>query len=233
MHQLPPVVWFAPRSTLLLLLFLLWIPCFSSSFVLIVSCAADSSERKDCPTRSVSPSSSLFLASCSNSGGNDATNDPSSSVSATAAVSTATLNTASVPTTSMLWFQHQISITAPSRGCHLITGDIIKAAGSDLQKIQIGMCNLFVQHTSASLTINENADPDVRRDMEVALNKLVPAQWNRDGTFRHTLEGDDDMPGHVKTSLMGVSLNVPIQNGRLALGTWQGIYLNEHRCVAW
>jgi secondary thiamine-phosphate synthase enzyme len=124
------------------------------------------------------------------------------------------------------WFQHEISITAPSRGCHLITGDINKAIGADLKKIQIGMCNIFVQHTSASLTINENADPDVRRDMEVAMNLIVPAQWNRDGTFRHTMEGDDDMPGHVKSSLMGVSLQIPITNGRLALGTWQGIYLN-------
>ncbi|KAI2493696.1 Uncharacterized protein family UPF0047 [Fragilaria crotonensis] len=127
------------------------------------------------------------------------------------------------------WFQHEISITAPSRGCHLITSDIHRAIATDLKQIKIGMCNLFIQHTSASLTINENADPDVRRDMEVALNLLVPATWNRDGTFKHTLEGDDDMPGHVKSSIMGVSLNIPIQNGRLALGTWQGIYLNEHR----
>lgn len=124
-----------------------------------------------------------------------------------------------------LWFQHAITITAPSRGCHLITRDIQKAAGDDIGKIKIGMCNLFVQHTSASLTINENADPDVRRDMEVALNKIVPAQWNRDGTFRHTMEGDDDMPGHVKSSMMGVSLNIPIRDGRLALGTWQGMFL--------
>lgn len=78
--------------------------------------------------------------------------------------------------TQMLWFQHKISVTTPSRGCHLITGDIIKVAGEDIKKINIGMCNLFVQHTSASLTINENADPDVRRDMETALNKIVPAQ---------------------------------------------------------
>ena len=128
-----------------------------------------------------------------------------------------------------LWFQKQITITAPSRGCHLITNDIMKAVGSDMQNIHIGMCNLFVRHTSASLTINENADPDVRTDMETALNKLVPAQWCHDGTFKHTLEGDDDMPGHVKGSMMGVSLNIPIANGRLALGTWQGVYLNEHR----
>jgi secondary thiamine-phosphate synthase enzyme len=128
-----------------------------------------------------------------------------------------------------VWFQHEISLTAPSRGCHLVTSDILKTIGPDLSKIQIGMCNFFIQHTSASLTVNENADPDVRRDMETALNKLVPAEWNRDGTFRHTTEGDDDMPGHVKSSLMGASLNIPIRHGRLALGTWQGIYLNEHR----
>lgn len=127
------------------------------------------------------------------------------------------------------WFQHEVTITAPSRGCHLITSEIQKTIQKDIRQIKIGMCNLFIQHTSASLTVNENADPDVRRDMEVALNKIVPAEWNRDGTFRHTMEGDDDMPGHVKTSLMGPSLNIPIRNGRLALGTWQGIYLNEHR----
>jgi secondary thiamine-phosphate synthase enzyme len=129
----------------------------------------------------------------------------------------------------VLWFQHTISITAPSRGCHLITKDIMKVAGNDINKISIGMCNIFIQHTSASLTINENADPDVRRDMEMALNKIVPESWNYDKTFVHTMEGDDDMPGHVKSSLMGVSLNIPISNGKLGLGTWQGIYLNEHR----
>ncbi|KAL7552078.1 hypothetical protein ACHAWF_015294 [Thalassiosira exigua] len=127
------------------------------------------------------------------------------------------------------WFQHEISITAPSRGCHLITSDVTKAIQGDMTKIKIGMANLFIQHTSASLTINENADPDVRRDMEVALNKIVPGHWTTDGTFLHTMEGEDDMPGHVKSSLMGPSLNIPIRNGRLALGTWQGIYLNEHR----
>lgn len=92
------------------------------------------------------------------------------------------------------WFQHEVAITAPSRGCHLITSDIQKVVANDLPHIKVGMCNLFLQHTSASLTINENADPDVRRDMEVALNRIVPADWNRDGTFRHTAEGDDDMP---------------------------------------
>jgi len=127
------------------------------------------------------------------------------------------------------WYQREISITAPSRGCHLITSQVNNAIREDISTIKIGMANLFIQHTSASLTINENADPDVRRDMEVALNKLVPAQWTKDGTFHHTMEGEDDMPGHVKSSLMGPSLNIPIRNGRLALGTWQGIYLNEHR----
>ncbi len=100
-------------------------------------------------------------------------------------------------TMSMKWFQHELSITAPSRGCHLITNDVRKAIQKDMAQIKIGMCNLFVQHTSASLTINENADPDVRRDMEAALNKIVPASWNHDGTFRHTMEGDDDMPVSV------------------------------------
>lgn len=139
------------------------------------------------------------------------------------------MNSDSSDMSAMAWFQKKISITAPSRGCHLITNDVNIAIREEIRPLKIGMVNLFIQHTSASLTINENADPDVRNDMETALNKIVPSQWNRDGTFRHTLEGDDDMPGHVKSSLMGVSLNIPISNGKLALGTWQGIYLNEHR----
>jgi secondary thiamine-phosphate synthase enzyme len=128
-----------------------------------------------------------------------------------------------------VWYQRSVSITAPKRGCHLITPTILLAIQPDLQTIQIGLCNIFIQHTSASLTINENADPDVRRDMEVALNKIVPSTWSNDGTFNHVDEGDDDMPSHVKSSLMGASLTIPINCGRLALGAWQGIYLNEHR----
>ena len=128
-----------------------------------------------------------------------------------------------------LWFQHSITITAPHRGCHLITNDVVNKIQGDLSQIQMGMCHLFLQHTSASLSINENADPDVRVDMETAMNRIVPATWTNDGTFRHTDEGEDDMPGHVKSSLLGVSLAIPISQGRLALGTWQGIYLNEHR----
>lgn len=127
------------------------------------------------------------------------------------------------------WYQKTISITAPSRGCHLITSEVTNAVRSELSGIKIGMANLFIQHTSASLTINENADPDVRVDLETALNKIVPETWHKDGSFTHTMEGPDDMTGHVKSSLMGPSLNIPISNGRLALGTWQGIYLNEHR----
>lgn len=149
---------------------------------------------------------------------------PTTTTSTSLAQST---STSSVSAPMMKWFQHEITITAPSRGCHLITSQVQKAISNDISQIKMGMVNLFIQHTSASLTINENADPDVRRDMEVALNKIVPAEWNRDGTFRHTMEGDDDMPGHVKSSLMGPSLNVPIRNGRLALGTWQGM-LYQH-----
>lgn len=116
------------------------------------------------------------------------------------------------------WYQKSISITAPSRGCHLITSEVNKAIKDEMATINIGMANFFIQHTSASLTVNENADPDVRKDLEAALNKIAPESWNHDGTFKHTTEGDDDMPGHLKSSLMGVSLNIPISKGRLALG---------------
>ncbi|CAM9921312.1 unnamed protein product [Heterosigma akashiwo] len=126
------------------------------------------------------------------------------------------------------WFQKKIQITAPGRGCHLVTRDIVEGA-PEIRDFEIGMVNLFIQHTSASLTINENCDPDVRTDMEKALNRIVPEVWNQDGTFDHTMEGPDDMPAHVKTTLIGPSLTIPISNGGLALGTWQGIYLNEHR----
>ncbi|MEM9365538.1 MAG: secondary thiamine-phosphate synthase enzyme YjbQ [Planctomycetota bacterium] len=98
-------------------------------------------------------------------------------------------------------------------------------AAPDLHRVQCGLMNLFIQHTSASLTINENADPDVRVDFETAMNHAVPESL----PYVHTLEGPDDMPAHVKASMMGASLNIPIANGRLALGTWQGIYLCEHR----
>ena len=111
------------------------------------------------------------------------------------------------------------------RGFHLITAEVV-AALPQLREIRSGILHLYVQHTSASLTINENADPDVRADMERWFDRAVP-----DGAreFVHTAEGDDDMPAHLKASLLGSSVTIPVREGRLALGTWQGIYLGEHR----
>lgn len=123
---------------------------------------------------------------------------------------------------------HQTNVTIPSKGGHsiLITQSIVDAC-PQLGRIQVGFLHLFLRHTSASLTINENADPDVRSDLDMALDHMVPERLD----FRHTMEGRDDMPSHVKSSLMGVSLQIPISQGRLMLGTWQGIYLCEHRRV--
>ena len=124
----------------------------------------------------------------------------------------------------MCWSQKTIRIGPYRRGFHLITREVISAM-SELQDVRIGILQVFLQHTSASLTINENADPDVRTDMETALNRLVP----EDQPFVHTIEGPDDMPAHIKSSLLGASLMIPVSAGALALGTWQGIYLCEHR----
>jgi secondary thiamine-phosphate synthase enzyme len=124
----------------------------------------------------------------------------------------------------MFWSQKTIRIGPYRRGFHLITREVISAI-PELQDVRIGILQVFLQHTSASLTINENADPDVRADMETALNRLVP----EDQPFVHTVEGPDDMPAHVKSSLLGASLMIPVSAGALALGTWQGIYLCEHR----
>nr|CCA15403.1 conserved hypothetical protein [Albugo laibachii Nc14] len=126
-----------------------------------------------------------------------------------------------------MWFQKEIRLTAPSRGFHLVTSEIERQL-PELQEVKIGLCNLFIKHTSASLSINENCDPDVRDDMEKAFNRIVPESWNRD-MFKHTMEGDDDMPAHVKSTVIGASINVPITNGKFNVGTWQGIYLCEHR----
>ncbi|CAM9518481.1 unnamed protein product [Discosporangium mesarthrocarpum] len=125
------------------------------------------------------------------------------------------------------WAQRTLTITAPYSGCHLITSEIERQV-PEIRQFKVGMANVFIKHTSASLTINENADPDVRTDMEAALNEIVPVKWHRE-MFKHTLEGPDDMTGHVKSTLVGASLNIPVTDGRLALGTWQGIYLCEHR----
>lgn len=124
----------------------------------------------------------------------------------------------------MPWLQRQIALSARSRGCHLITREVT-AALPELQKFKIGMLQVFIQHTSASLTVNENADGDVRRDLEMSLNRIAP----EDLPYVHTIEGPDDMPAHVKAALMGSSVTIPISGGQLALGTWQGIYLCEHR----
>jgi secondary thiamine-phosphate synthase enzyme len=119
--------------------------------------------------------------------------------------------------------QEIIRVKAPRRGFFLITDKILEAV--DISNINIGVMNIFLKHTSASLTINENASPDVRIDLEEISSSLVPDGYD----YNHSLEGPDDMPAHFKSSMFGVSLNIPITNGRLNLGTWQGIYLNEHR----
>ena len=124
----------------------------------------------------------------------------------------------------MSWSQRQITLEARPRGVHLVTSEVADAL-PELREIEIGLAHLFIRHTSASLTLNENASADVRRDFETWLNAYVP----EDFAWTHTLEGSDDMPAHVKAALMGSSLSLPISNGRFALGTWQGIYLCEHR----
>jgi secondary thiamine-phosphate synthase enzyme len=121
--------------------------------------------------------------------------------------------------------QTTVTISARKRGCHLITAEIEEAlAGLDLRGD--GLAHLFLQHTSASLSLNEDASPDVRRDLESILDRLVP---EGESYYEHTSEGPDDMPAHAKSSLVGASLIIPVTGGRLALGTWQGIYLCEHR----
>ena len=125
----------------------------------------------------------------------------------------------------MTSFQKEIVLKPYSRGYHLITDEIVDQL-RELKEIQIGWMQVFIKHSSASLTINENADPSVRIDFESHMNKMVPENAPY---YTHTYEGSDDMPAHIKSSLMGASVQVPITNGRLNLGTWQGIYLCEHR----
>ena len=121
--------------------------------------------------------------------------------------------------------QQRIQLRERRRGFHLITNEVLQAL-PQLREIKIGMCQVFIQHTSASLTINENADPTVRQDFETYFNKTVR---ENDPDYRHDYEGSDDMPAHLKSSLLGCSVLIPITNGQLALGIWQGIYLSEHR----
>jgi secondary thiamine-phosphate synthase enzyme len=125
----------------------------------------------------------------------------------------------------MTSFQKEIVLKPYSRGYHLITDEIVDQL-RELKEIQIGWMQVFIKHSSASLTINENADPSVRIDFESHMNKMVPENAPY---YTHTYEGSDDMPAHIKSSLMGASVQIPITNGRLNLGTWQGIYLCEHR----
>jgi secondary thiamine-phosphate synthase enzyme len=123
-----------------------------------------------------------------------------------------------------MWTQRELTLQPRSRGFHLITREVVDEL-PELRDLRVGLLHLHILHTSASLTLNENASPDVRRDFETWANAAVP----EDFAWTHTLEGADDMPAHIKASLMGPSLTLPVSTGRLALGTWQGIYLCEHR----
>ena len=125
----------------------------------------------------------------------------------------------------MISIQREISLPSYSRGFHLITNKVTSEI-PELRNVQIGTLQVFIKHTSASLTINENADPTVCTDMESSFNEIAPENAPY---YRHTLEGPDDMPAHIKASLLGSSVNIPVTNGKLNLGTWQGIYLCEHR----
>lgn len=122
-------------------------------------------------------------------------------------------------------YQERITLPVMRRGFHLITGEVISSLRG-LREITTGLCQVFIQHTSASLCINEDADPTVRKDFETYFNKAVP---EGDPDYIHNTEGNDDMPAHLKAALLGCSVLIPVKNGQLALGTWQGIYLCEHR----
>ena len=122
------------------------------------------------------------------------------------------------------WFQTELTLPAFPRGCHLVTQQILHDV-PEISEFSVGLIHIFIRHTSASLTLNENADPDVLVDMNMAINRLVPESW----PYVHTCEGPDDMPAHIKSSLTDSGLTIPISGGRMATGTWQGIYLCEHR----
>jgi secondary thiamine-phosphate synthase enzyme len=124
----------------------------------------------------------------------------------------------------MAWLQTELQLVPRRRGFHLITSEV-EAALEGMRRVRVGILHVFIQHTSASLSINENADPDVPRDLEMAFNHIA----REDFPYVHTLEGPDDMPAHVKASMLGSSVTVPVKDGRLCLGTWQGLYLCEHR----
>ncbi len=123
-----------------------------------------------------------------------------------------------------MWTQRELSLPPRTRGFHLITREVVSAL-PELADVRVGLLHVFIQHTSASLTITENADPDVRTDLESSFNSIAP----EDFPYVHTMEGPDDMPAHVKAALLGSSVSIPVKDGRLTLGTWQGITLCEHR----
>lgn len=122
-------------------------------------------------------------------------------------------------------FQQEVQLKERKRGFHLVTSEVIQAI-PQIAEIRTGVCQVFIQHTSASLSINEDADPTVRKDFETFFNRVVP---ENDSDYEHEVEGPDDMPAHLKASILGSSLMIPIRNGKFALGQWQGIYLCEHR----
>ncbi|GMN34623.1 hypothetical protein TIFTF001_004788 [Ficus carica] len=136
-------------------------------------------------------------------------------------------SSAAAAASSPKWAQKTITLPPLRRGCHLITPKIVKEIGQDLSQFNVGLAHLFLHHTSASLTINENYDSDVRADTETFLNSIVPE--GASAPWKHTLEGPDDMPAHIKSSMFGCALTIPITNGKLNMGTWQGIWLCEHR----
>lgn len=124
----------------------------------------------------------------------------------------------------MVWIQQVVTLTPRRRGMHLITREVVGAI-PEIRSLRVGMLHLFLQHTSASLTLNENADPDVREDLETWIDQVAPES----ARYRHSLEGSDDMPAHIKSSVLGSGLMIPVRGGQPALGLWQGIYLCEHR----
>jgi secondary thiamine-phosphate synthase enzyme len=124
-----------------------------------------------------------------------------------------------------MWAQHEVVLEPRPRGFHLVTDEVVRGV-PELSSLRVGMAHVFIRHTSASLTLNENADPSVRRDFRTWFERAVPDDADY---FEHTTEGPDDMTSHIKSSLLGPSLTLPVSGGRLALGTWQGIYLCEHR----
>nr|BAJ89305.1 predicted protein [Hordeum vulgare subsp. vulgare]BAJ94214.1 predicted protein [Hordeum vulgare subsp. vulgare]BAJ97221.1 predicted protein [Hordeum vulgare subsp. vulgare] len=147
-----------------------------------------------------------------------------------AAAAASASSAAPAPVAAPRWAQTTVVIPPQRRGCHIITHKIMHAIRSDLSEFKCGLAHLFLHHTSASLTLNENYDPDVQTDTETFLSRIVPE--GPSAPWRHTIEGSDDMPAHIKSSMFGCALTIPITDGRLNMGTWQGIWLCEHRDYA-